>query len=364
MMGVRLVFLLGVASRSAALCPGVGAFPAACDNFTVFPTGNGAATLSALSVQGETQADDEREFLVNLGLVSSRGNMSQPTPFHDKVTLYAGVVGAAGTGDIWSVNTLVTQEPGSGEYNAQGIELDFNNENAHRGDADAGAGLAPPVSYGLSITGAAPYRSTAAMLVTGSSNMWNRGIVLANDCVVQSSFQDLGSPEKSVDIRGNPTYGIYQSSPATTNYFAGKTGVGAMPPGGRDASDGIALHVGGGVRVEGRVVRSLPGGNDSSHEHSAVFSPGERERVLLAGNVALDETGCATVLAASHPGIADALDHASTSFTYQLTALGAAMPSLHVIEEVASIAAGLRFSIGGGAPRGRVSWQLMALMKQ
>jgi hypothetical protein len=27
----------------------------------------------------------------------------------------------------------------------QGIELDFNNENAHRGDADAGEGLAPPV---------------------------------------------------------------------------------------------------------------------------------------------------------------------------------------------------------------------------
>lgn len=40
--------------------------------------------------------------------------------------------------------------PNSGTYNAQGIELDFNNDNAHRGDADGGAGLAPPVAYGWS----------------------------------------------------------------------------------------------------------------------------------------------------------------------------------------------------------------------
>ena len=87
------------------------------------------------------------------------------------------------------MNPLVTQLPGSGEYNAQGIELDFNNENSHRGDADAGAGLAPPVSYGFSISGAAPYRSTSAMLVSGSGRIWNRGIVFANDCIEQSTMQ-------------------------------------------------------------------------------------------------------------------------------------------------------------------------------
>ena len=56
----------------------------------------------------------------------------------------------------------------------QGIELDFNNENAHRGDADAGGGLAPPVSYGLSVSGAAPFRSTAAVLVSGpgTNRIW------------------------------------------------------------------------------------------------------------------------------------------------------------------------------------------------
>ena len=99
-----------------------------------------------------------------------------------------------GTGDVWAMNPLVTQMPGSGRYDAQGIELDFNNNNDHRGDDDGGAGsttnstlhadafslsfvfsrrgrcaagLAPPVSYGLSITGAGAKRSTSALMVCG-----------------------------------------------------------------------------------------------------------------------------------------------------------------------------------------------------
>ena len=57
------------------------------------------------------------------------------------MAIYAATRAVAGTGDVWAMNPLVTQEPGSGAYAAQGIELDFNNNNAHRGDADAGAGL-------------------------------------------------------------------------------------------------------------------------------------------------------------------------------------------------------------------------------
>ena len=57
------------------------------------------------------------------------------------MAIYAATRAVAGTGDVWAMNPLVTQEPESGAYAAQGIELDFNNNNAHRGDADAGAGL-------------------------------------------------------------------------------------------------------------------------------------------------------------------------------------------------------------------------------
>ena len=107
--------------------------------------------------------------------ISSTG----PSPHRDKVALYTGVDAMPGTGDVWSINPLLTQSAGSGSYNAQGIELDCNNLNAHRGDADAGAGLAPPVSYGFSVTGAGRFRSTSAMLVCGTQKMWNRGLVFA-----------------------------------------------------------------------------------------------------------------------------------------------------------------------------------------
>ena len=53
---------------------------------------------------------------------------------------YAATVAVNGTGDVWAMNPLVTQMPGSGRYDAQGIELDFNNNNDHRGDDDGGAG--------------------------------------------------------------------------------------------------------------------------------------------------------------------------------------------------------------------------------
>ena len=57
-------------------------------------------------------------------------------------------------------------------YAAQGIEPDFNNNNAHRGDADGGAGLAFPVSHGISVTGAGRFRSTSAILVCGVCSMY------------------------------------------------------------------------------------------------------------------------------------------------------------------------------------------------
>jgi hypothetical protein len=163
-------------------------------------------------VQGVTNSSTTREYLVNIGLSSNRG-IGIGTPNGDKVALYAGADATAGTGDVWPFNPLVTQEAGSGSYNAQGIELDFNNSNAHRGEADGGAGLAAPVSYGLAITGAGSFRSTAAQLIAGDINgdiaqggIWNRGIVIANNSVKQSSFQDLGNASTSIDVPGSHTY--------------------------------------------------------------------------------------------------------------------------------------------------------------
>src|SRR5207245_6251051 len=44
----------------------------------------------------------------------------------------------------------------------------------------------------------------------------------------------------------------------------------------------------------------------------------------------------------------------NTDFRYQLTAIGAAAPNLHVGQEIANH----QFSIAGGAPGAKVSWQV------
>ena len=108
---------------------------------------------------------------------SSLGSDAKATPQRDKVTLYSSIVGNHGTGDIWAINPLVRLEPASGEYTAQGIEMDVDNFNDHRGDAPGADGLAPPNVYGVAITGAGRFRSTAAVAVMGARHMWNRGVV-------------------------------------------------------------------------------------------------------------------------------------------------------------------------------------------
>ena len=188
------------------------------------------------------------------------------------------------------------------------------NNNAHRGDGDAGSGLSGSVSYGLAVTGAGAYRSTSAFLVSGpgSHPIWNRGMVFANNCVQASTFQDLGNPEKSIDIRGNPTYGIYQSSKESKNYFAGQS------------------------EYTGEL-RAYGGKHVVTSEHE------DHERVR-SGNVWLDDTGEAVVHV---NGDTNGLEH-----VYTLTSVGVPPKDLHVSKEIKD---GM-FRIAGGPSHGKVSW--------
>ena len=313
------------------------------DTCSVLPTGNDCRsgscdTASAFAVQGTTSHAEKREFLVTLGLTSDHGQRElgpqQRPNIHDKVTLYAGIVGKNGTGDIWSFNPLLTQAPGSGSYNAQCIELDLNNMNAHRGDADAGAGLAEPVTYGWSVTGAGNFRSTAAIGVMGQKGMWNRGIVFAADSIAQSAFQDLGaSHQKSIDIRGSPVYGVYQASPQTKNLFNGNT-----------------THRGE-LRLRGQAQLVVERGGK---ERSVVLSASATEEVASSGVAALGDHGAVVV------SLGAELCESGREHSYQLTAVGRPMPNLHVVRELsASEEGGCAFAVGGaGEGGGRVSWRV------
>ena len=67
-------------AQSCGICPqgnesgAVGDFPQSLLAVQTYPVGNPSLTYAALSVVGATGQDDEREFLLSLGLVSNRGN--------------------------------------------------------------------------------------------------------------------------------------------------------------------------------------------------------------------------------------------------------------------------------------------------
>lgn len=176
-----------------------------------FPTGNPPRTLSSLNVQGTTSSQTIREFLGSFGLVVTQGRgESVPPGFGGhKVALYAGVVASTiEAGDIWAFNTVTTMQPGTGsDYNVHGYELDLNNLQGNRRLADLGPATA--AAFGLSITGAGNYISTAAIFLSGpSSAIWETGILAGNGCIEKYLIHDTTNNLASIKIDGIHTYGL------------------------------------------------------------------------------------------------------------------------------------------------------------
>ena len=199
-------------------------------------------------------------------------------------------------------------------------------------------------------------------------------MVFANNAVAQSTFQDLGSGHaKSIDIRGSPSYGIWQSNPSTRNYFAGKTGVGTVDI--EDLKDvgyfvilkkikcrisqrslcGILkatrkaaqLIVGGDIVLEkgGKVLTA----RGSDKLRSAVLGASSEHEVVNSGNVIMDEDGTATVV------LIDVTPN--DQHVYSLTPIGVAMPGLFISKPVSS----MKFQISGGVPNMTVSWTVRSV---
>ena len=84
-------------------------------------------------------------------------------------------------------------------------------------------------------------------------------------------------------------------------------------------------------------------------QHGFVESP--QMTNIYKGNVTLDASGAATVR------LPDYFESVNRDFQYQLTAIGAAAPRLHVAEEVSNNT----FRIAGGEPNMKVSWQITAV---
>ena len=240
-----VVFALVVSLLSLAIGDPALDAPKAELSIDATPVGNTSPTNEAMRVEGVTAQDSKREFLAEYGLTSNKG-ASASGPDRDKVTIYASVQADAGTGDVWVMNPLLRMSPDSGDYNAQGIELDFDNLNADRGNDSGAGGLAQPSAYGMAITGQGKFKSTAALGIMGiTPKMWNRGLTCASDSVAQETIADYCNPEISISIAGKPEYGIKQVHSKTKNLLNGNTGVGFEP------LDAFSLSVGNGVAFSG-----------------------------------------------------------------------------------------------------------------
>jgi hypothetical protein len=185
--------------------------PALSVSPTANPTGGGIATTYATeSVQATTTKSANREFLVNLGLANTTGTGSGNNG--DKVTLYAGMDMQANAGDGWALNTVTTINASApSNCNAFGYELDFNNNQSHRDNYGTGG------VYGLGVTGAGSYRGTAAILVSGYSTIWQRGIAIG--AVNNNSIEDTSNSVTCWAMYGTHTYGIDLSSGVYTQFF-------------------------------------------------------------------------------------------------------------------------------------------------
>lgn len=202
---------LSIAAAEALLTAGQTApfhlsLSPADQTINVAPIGNPPNTLTSLNVVGTTISGPVREFLVNIGLTSNLGQGGAAG--NDKVGLYCGVVANAGSADVWCFNTVMNMTAGSGNYTAQGYELDFNNLNVNRGVGLLSGGFAGPQAYGLSISGASTFRSTAALLISGSAVQWSAGIIMANNCTIEHGILDLNNSGTSYTIAGTHSNGI------------------------------------------------------------------------------------------------------------------------------------------------------------
>lgn len=192
---------LGVATSAGLNIAGAQAIPFS-------PVTNNPVTLTSFVVHGTTAAVSQREFLAIYSFTSNKGS-GESSPDTDKVTLYAEIDAVSGTGDVWVMNGVLTQEAGSGlTYNAQWVEIDFNNFLANRGETPGLSGFVAPVSNGISLSGDGTaqggFHCTSGIAIEGAE--WNRGVTVIH--ALQAGFQEVSGATRGLDMRGSYSYAI------------------------------------------------------------------------------------------------------------------------------------------------------------
>lgn len=163
---------------------------------------------------------------------------------------------------------------------------------------------------------------------------------------------------RTAGVRGDSPYvGVWGQGPAygVYGYADGAGGYAVMGQVGGSAAWG--LYSIGNAAVQGTLYKSAGSFRidhplDPEHKflsHSFVESPDMMN--VYNGVVVLDGSGEAEVV------LPEYFDVLNRDFRYQLTAVGAPGPNLHIKSEIASN----RFAVGGGTPGSKVSWQVTGI---
>jgi hypothetical protein len=229
-----------------------------------------------------------------------------------------GVYGVKGTGDTGVTGTGTSKgvfgAVGSFGYGVYGLAPSgwgvagiIKNDGSHTSFSDVGV-------YGESPGGPG---------VVGSSDSWY-------------GVEGVSISDRGVHGRSNSGIGVYGATESGyAGWFAGKVYV-----------TGALTKAGGGFKID----HPLDPANRYL-AHSFVESPEMKN--IYDGVVTLDDKGRAKV---ELPVWFEALNE---NFRYQLTPLGASAPNLYISRELADN----RFTIGGGEPQMRVSWQVTGVRR-
>ncbi|NLL29328.1 MAG: hypothetical protein GX259_11115 [Bacteroidales bacterium] len=189
-----------------------------------------------------------------------------------------------------------------------------------------------------------------------------------NGGVAISGYGNVGLRGESQNVLGAGVVGVNIADPYNPGYDMSigvlghsNNGCGLVGIGG--TANALGLSVTGNSEIDGHLYLTgniTKGGGTFKIDHpldpknkylyhSFVESPDMLN--IYNGNVELNSNGTATI---TLPSYFDALN---MDVKYQLTAIGGAMPNLHVSKEVS---AG-KFEIAGGKPNGKVSWQVTGI---
>ncbi len=278
---------------------------------------------------------------------------------------YAGVLG--NSRDCVGILATVEAGPGGGPAGVYGSTSAADGIGVF-GQNDQGIAVAGTSNQGTGVVGTNTRNTGDGVSGTGMNGVHGRGssIGVLGESSSGTGVSGASSSDAGVFGRsdsGTGMLGISNSGVAVyglSTESAGVVGVSQRSPGVMGFSGGqFAGLFFGDLDVIGAVSKS-GGGFKIDHpmdpakkylSHSFVEAPNRKN--IYDGVVVLDAQGEASI---ELPAWFEALNH---DFRYQLTAIGAPAPNLHVAEEIAQN----RMKIAGGKPGMKVSWQVTGIRK-